>query len=143
MTPERTYNPVEIGPRIKEARKAKKLSQDKLGGMVGLSGATISSMERGAYRQREAFVRAVAEAMGVTFNWLAYGIPPTTVEEKEELVAAIQDATPEPARSPTTRVNGSGIPFAQRALIQVLEDRVFDTRDVEDCYLLLMDGTRP
>ena len=63
--------PSVLGERILLARRREKLSQDKLGELIGLAGHTIGQLERGAIRElRSDAVRKAAKALKVTCDYL-------------------------------------------------------------------------
>lgn len=59
-----------IGQRIKEARKAKKLTLKELGGLVGVTGGAITAWETGRNSPDAAMIVKLAVALDVTLNWL-------------------------------------------------------------------------
>lgn len=61
-----------IGDRVRRARKHAKLTQDKLGKAVGLKQATISDLEKGDSRS-SAYLAQIAHVCGVDPYWLATG----------------------------------------------------------------------
>ena len=58
---------------LREARKAKKLSQQELGRMVGKKLSTISSYELGVRIPSIETARKIAEAHGVSLDELHFG----------------------------------------------------------------------
>lgn len=58
---------------LREARKAKKLSQQELGRMVGKKLSTISSYELGVRIPSIETARKIAEALGVSLDELHFG----------------------------------------------------------------------
>jgi phage repressor protein C with HTH and peptisase S24 domain len=61
-----------IAERLKHARSRKNWSQGQLAAAAGLSQGTIGNIESGA-RQAHASLIAIAEALGVSYKWLAHG----------------------------------------------------------------------
>lgn len=63
-----------MGERIRTLRESRRLSQDQLGGIVGVSGASISQWENGAtkYIRPENFLKLCAY-FGVDPYWLVFG----------------------------------------------------------------------
>ena len=56
-----------VGTLIREARTAKKLSQEQLAsGIDGLSGSEIGKAERGEKDLSQAQLKAIAKALGIT-----------------------------------------------------------------------------
>ncbi len=56
--------------RLKAARKDKKLSQEQLGRMVGLSKSAISKYESGKNAPKIEHAKALADALNISFNYL-------------------------------------------------------------------------
>jgi phage repressor protein C with HTH and peptisase S24 domain len=61
-----------VGDRIKELRRLKGLTQQKLAGLAGLSQVTISDIERGRNKGSREIVR-IAEALGASPTFLSTG----------------------------------------------------------------------
>ena len=89
MNPRLAYAPAvnvraEIGRRIAEARaRAGGMTQEELGSRIGLSARGVQEIERdrsNPYRH----VRAVAEATGVSVEWLLHGVEPEPQREADE-----------------------------------------------------------
>ena len=75
-----------VGPLIREARTAKKLSQEQLAsGIDGLSGSEIGKAERGEKDLSQAQLKAIAKALGITQKSLLEapkgGSPATTASK--------------------------------------------------------------
>lgn len=62
-----------IGGRIRKARTSAGLSQNRLAQRTGLTVVTISSYELGRYQPRSVVLPKLAEALGVTVEWLIAG----------------------------------------------------------------------
>lgn len=76
-----------IGKRIKEARYQKRMSQDELSKIVGLSAqAHVSHHETGLKKPGEKILKKYAKALDVTIEWLRYGIDPKNIDFENELV---------------------------------------------------------
>jgi len=65
-------NPIDVGIRIKQARKAKGLTQKQLAAKAGLSNSTLSDIERGQLDPKLSQVSAICQCLGLDLNWL-YG----------------------------------------------------------------------
>ncbi len=65
---------MEIGVRIKQARKAADLSQPELAAAVGVSQATVSNWERGMHNPERSHMKIIARVTRVTVEWLEFGI---------------------------------------------------------------------
>lgn len=59
-----------LATRLKESRLKKGLSQEELGKLVGLSKAAISQYENGIHVPSIENSHALANVLGVSFNWL-------------------------------------------------------------------------
>ena len=64
---------MEIGDRIREARKVKKISQDDLAKMVGISRVTLGFYERNENMPPSDVSARIAETLGVSLNYLLTG----------------------------------------------------------------------
>lgn len=64
---------IEIGLRIREARKKHRLSQIEFGEALGLSGDAISRLETGKARVTEQTILAIAQAHFISPQWLRSG----------------------------------------------------------------------
>ena len=56
----------EIGRRIKEIRKQKKIPQEKLAEMIGISPNYMSSLERGAYKIKLDLLVQIIDCLDIT-----------------------------------------------------------------------------
>ena len=65
--------PETLGDRIRMHRARLRLSQSALGGKVGLSTNGISLIERGEVDPRASIVRAIADVLGVSTDYLLKG----------------------------------------------------------------------
>lgn len=63
---------ISIGKRIKEFRKGKGLTQEKLAEISGIEPSNISHIERGATKPSLPTLVAIANALGVTLDELVY-----------------------------------------------------------------------
>ena len=64
-----------IGQRVREARKAVKMPQGKLGELIGMSQSAISELESGE-SAATSFTASIAAALGVSALWLETGRGP-------------------------------------------------------------------
>ncbi|MEL7029272.1 MAG: helix-turn-helix transcriptional regulator [Pseudomonadota bacterium] len=62
-----------VGERIKRARKAAGLSQADLAARASVSQPTVANWELGAHDPRRPVLEKVADALGVTCQWLNHG----------------------------------------------------------------------
>ena len=70
----------EVGRRIREARKASRVTQVELAARTGVAHSTLVRIERGQARPRIETVAKFAEALGVDPRWLAFGDGPERTE---------------------------------------------------------------
>lgn len=70
-----------VGRRIREERKKRKFSQEKLGSMVGVKHNTISQYENAVNSPDQDMLFKIARAMDIKVDDL---FPPMNVEDKEE-----------------------------------------------------------
>ena len=70
-----------IGDRLRQARKARRVSQLELAGRTGVAHSTVVRIERGQSNPTIETVEKVAEALGVDPKWLAFGDEPERTEE--------------------------------------------------------------
>lgn len=61
---------VQLGTRIREARRNAGLTQPELGAMLGISAVAVSQVEKGKHAPALAKVVAVADALGVSLAML-------------------------------------------------------------------------
>ena len=68
-----------FGARLREARKERRLKQEEIGAIVGVTRQTIAAWEAArAYPESlsEGRVRAIADTLGVRYEWLRFGQEP-------------------------------------------------------------------
>lgn len=70
-----------LGERIKKARKEKKLSQAQLGSELGVSGSMIGQYENNLRNPKLETVQRIAAALDVDVNWLMNGY---TLDERRQ-----------------------------------------------------------
>lgn len=82
--------------RLREWRKARKMTQDELGDITGMSASMISWLEIGRRELSLSHMRAFARVLGVTVADLlnADDNPHGTTPESQRLIAAYQNAAP-------------------------------------------------
>lgn len=83
MPPKRVSNPEKlmIGNRIAKARKLRGMTQKELSEAVGVTGGAVGQWEIGRGQpSRGEMEEAVAEALGVSVQWLLYGIEDDAVK---------------------------------------------------------------
>lgn len=59
--------------RLKEIRKNLKLTQNEIGEKIGISGATISDIERGKLSLTDRNISLLCEKLSVNEDWIRYG----------------------------------------------------------------------
>jgi phage repressor protein C with HTH and peptisase S24 domain len=62
-----------IGERIRQAREKKRLTQEQLGQLVGVTDAAVSQWETGGIQPAQKNLAKIAQALGVTRMWLLDG----------------------------------------------------------------------
>lgn len=85
--------PRQLGKRVRELRKAKKLSQSRLAERANLSEACIGTIERGHRTPRLPTLQKIASALGVEIKALfdfSPGEVPTSEEALKELYQSIK-----------------------------------------------------
>lgn len=60
---------MDIGQRIREARKAKGLRQEDLANLINTHRVTLAHVERGQRQPNADFIAAVAKALGLEGEW--------------------------------------------------------------------------
>ena len=83
--------------RIREVRKEKDLTQEKLGKMMGLSRDSITSIENSRVQPSELFVNHFCEKFKVNKEWLLHGIGPKYYEEDDIIAGILADITINPS----------------------------------------------
>ncbi|WP_425409960.1 helix-turn-helix domain-containing protein [Hyphococcus sp.] len=79
-----------IGDRIRQARKAKGLSQSDLALRVGVSQPAIANWESGIHDPRRLTLAKLADALGAPLDWLAAGDRSMTESDKHAAAAYIR-----------------------------------------------------
>jgi len=78
--------PEGFGRRIRQLRKAKKMTQTQLARKVGVHYIHIGRYERGKSDPNAYFLLRLARALGVTLDFLVYGKKPEPLLVDEELL---------------------------------------------------------
>jgi transcriptional regulator with XRE-family HTH domain len=83
--------------RLKEARKAKGLTLEALGGLLEASKQTLSSWENGRYEPNLEQLGKLCEILGCTADWLILGrspeaLPPDAVDEAKSYAKLTPEA---------------------------------------------------
>ncbi|MFT8634795.1 helix-turn-helix domain-containing protein [Novacetimonas hansenii] len=91
---------VAIGTRIRDARKAKGLSQEALGSLLGITGVMILAYEKGRSRISTELLGQIADITGVTMAFLLTGDIPEERKKAHtdvelEALEAIRSLPPE------------------------------------------------
>ena len=111
---------VQIGPRIRAARKAKGMTQSEISQKTGLDQAYISRLEKGTAEGTPGQILNIARAIGVPIAQL--------YDEQDELakkVADLSDDTIEFART------WQSLPVEQRAAMKVAVEALANQPDYE------------
>ena len=85
-----------MGARLFEARQAAGLTLRALGEKAGLSHTAVNGIEKGHQIPAADTIEALAQALGVSPCWLAYGIGPQVLPPRRRGRSPAQ--SPEPAR---------------------------------------------
>ncbi len=80
----------EVLRRIKELRKKKKLSSDKLGEMVGLSGPAIRNIEAGRRKLKLETLEKIAKALGVNLSELLEEQDEEKIPSPEKMIKKVK-----------------------------------------------------
>ncbi|MBR4758535.1 MAG: helix-turn-helix transcriptional regulator [Lachnospiraceae bacterium] len=90
----------EIGARIRQARKAMKLSQNELAEMVSISPSHMSDIENGKKIVKLDIFMRLTEALQVSADWLLRtDVPQVASIHTQELSTILGDCTPSEAQS--------------------------------------------
>lgn len=82
--------------RLRKARESAGLKQAELAELIGVSRATLASVEQRAREARRGEVIAIAFATGVDPVWLETGKTPVEIDPNGGEECAIRDSNPEP-----------------------------------------------
>ena len=75
--------------RIREIRKAHKLTQAQFGDIIGVKHAAITSYEKGTRMPSEAVIRAICREFNVNRSWLETGEEPMQAESQSQMLDRI------------------------------------------------------
>ena len=126
-----------VGPLIKEARTAAKLSQEALAKLIdGVSAADIGKAERGEKELSQSVLRQIAKATGVTQASLVnaakestYSAASKTGTAKKTTAAAAAKKTTAAAKKTTTAAKASETPTAaEKQLVELYRAADSDTK---------------
>jgi len=73
----------ETNERLKEARKAARISQNELADLAGISQVTVQQIESGRNKNSK-MLAPIAIALGVSMDWLATGRGSPAVSDKPQ-----------------------------------------------------------
>ncbi len=126
-----------VGPLIKEARTAAKLSQEALAKLIdGVSAADIGKAERGEKELSQSVLRQIAKATGVTQASLVnaakestYSAASKTGTAKKTTAAAAAKKTTAAAKKTTTAAKASDtLTAAEKKLVELYRAADSDTK---------------
>ena len=126
-----------VGPLIKEARTAAKLSQEALAKLIdGVSAADIGKAERGEKELSQSVLRQIAKATGVTQASLVnaakestYNAASKTGTAKKTTAAAAAKKTTAAAKKTTTAAKASDtLTAAEKKLVELYRAADSDTK---------------
>lgn len=83
-------DPVSIGERIREARKAIGLNQVDLAKLVGVTQPAVANWESGVHDPRRLMLAKIADALKVSAAWLASGARSTVEADKHPAAAYLR-----------------------------------------------------
>lgn len=90
----------DIGARIREARKSKRLSQNELAEMISISPSHMSDIENGKKIIKLDIFMRLTEALQVSADWLLRtDIPQVASIHSHELATLLADCTPSESQS--------------------------------------------
>ena len=90
----------DVGARIREARKSKRLSQNELAEMINISPSHMSDIENGKKTIKLDILMRLTEALQVSADWLLRtDIPSVTSIHAQELAALLSDCSPSESQS--------------------------------------------
>ncbi len=114
MRSETVEKPYSIGERIRSTRKSLNLNQANLALRVGVSQPAIANWESGIHDPRRLMMAKLAEALGVSAEWLAEGARSEVERDKQPAAAYL--------RRPVQHVPVIGLHDAARLLSDVDAD---------------------
>lgn len=86
----------DIGMRIREARKKKRLTQAELADMVGIAHSHMSDIENGKTRLGVDILISLAESLEVSSDWILRAhIPSVTAVLDGDVAELLSDCSPE------------------------------------------------
>lgn len=112
-----------IGERIKEARKKAGINQAGLAERVGVSQPTVANWESGIHDPRRVVIARIAEALGVSPEWLAGGARSAAEGDKHPAAAYLRRAI---RHTPVISLENAG---------RLLEDLSLDPHTVAEDYI--------
>ena len=90
----------DVGARIREARKSKRLSQNELAEMINISPSHMSDIENDKKTIKLDILMRLTEALQVSADWLLRtDIPSVTSIHAQELATLLSDCTPSESQS--------------------------------------------
>lgn len=83
-----------IGDRIRQVREKKRLTQEQLGMVVGVTDSAVNQWERHKSLPKGSTLPKVADALGVTMAWLLQGDTPPTPHATNSVAAFLKRDLP-------------------------------------------------
>ena len=80
-----------MNTRIKEARKALRLSQEAFGRHIGISGASVSKIESGENNPSEQTIKLICREYSISHSWLVNGFGEMKQPPQEEAKGKLED----------------------------------------------------
>lgn len=112
--------PMELGQRIRMARKRRKLSQPALAGLLEISPQAVSQWETGKTGPERQMIPAITKILRITEHWLFHGqepLPPLEPDEFDVFLEQLLDiakAIPPGQRGPAVQILRALIPPAPK-----------------------------
>ena len=117
--------------RIKEIRKAKRISSDKLGELIGLSGSAIRNIEAGRRKIKLETLEKIAQALGVSVAELLANPEDEKKDPEKEIEKVawliIEEAL---ARAPDIKVTDRDKRKVFKILVKKLKEMEDETIDI-------------
>lgn len=89
-----------MNSRLKTIRKELKLTQNEFGEKIGITGATVSDIERGKLALTDRNISLICEKLLINEEWIRYGtgemfLPTLPIDEFSQLLSDIEDSDDE------------------------------------------------
>lgn len=78
-----------MNERIKELRKALKISQEEFGNRIGITGSGVSRMESGSNNIAERTIKSICKEFNVNYMWLTSGDGEMFIDTDDDIMETI------------------------------------------------------